>query len=111
MLASVVILSCPVAAGVVFCVAVVPLLSLAVVCAAPLVVSVLFVAELLAKLLTVLLAKLLTVLLAELLTVAGIAGVCAPQAGTIPTLNKVIAKHMGVKRNSEWFDALAWLGL
>ena len=96
-MASVVILSCPVAAGVVFCVAVVPLLSLAVVCAALLVVSVLFVAE----------------LLAELLTVAGIviAGVCAPQAGTTPTLTKVIAKRMGVKRNSEWFDTLDWTGL
>ena len=92
MLASVVILSCAVAAGVVFC-AVLPLLSLAVVCAALLVVSVLFVAELLAKV--------LTELLAELLTVADIAGVCAPQAGTTPTLTKVIAKRMGVKRNSE----------
>ena len=64
MLASVVILSCAAAAGVAFCVAVVPLLSLAVGCAALLVVSVLFVAEV------------LTVLLAELLTVSGIAGVC-----------------------------------
>ena len=97
MLASVVILSCPVAAGVVFCVAVVPLLSLAVVCAALFVVSVLFVAE----------------LLAELLTVAGIVivGVCAPQAGTTPIPTKVIAKRMGVKRNSEWFDTLDWVGL
>ena len=87
MLASVVILSCPVAAGVVFCVAVVPLLSLAVVCAALFVVSVLFVAE----------------LLAELLTVAGIVivGVCAPQAGTTPIPTKAMAKRMGVKRNSE----------
>ena len=97
MLASVVMLSCAVAAGVAFCVAVVPLLSLAVVCAALLVVSVLFVAEVL----TVLLAELLTELLAEILTVAGIAGVCAPQAGTTLTLTKVIAKRMGVKRNSE----------
>ena len=96
-MASVVILSCPVAAGVVFCVAVVPLLSLAVVCAALFVVSVLFVAE----------------LLAELLTVAGIVivGVCAPQAGTTPIPTKVIAKRMGVKRNSEWFDTLDWVGL
>ena len=99
MLASVVILSCAAAAGVAFCVAVVPLLSLAVGCAALLVVSVLFVAEV------------LTVLLAELLTVSGIAGVCAPQAGTIPTLTKAIAKRMGVKRNSEWFDTLDWVGL
>ena len=53
--------------------------------------------ELLAKVLTELLAE----LLAELLTVAGIAGVCAPQAGTTLTLTKVIAKRMGVKRNSE----------
>ena len=90
-------LSCPVAAGMAFCVAVVPLLSLAVVCAAPLVVSVLFVAEVL----TVLLAELLNELLAELLTVADIIGVCAPQAGTTLTLTKVIAKRMGVKRNSE----------
>ena len=95
MLASVVMLSCAVAAGVAFCVAVVPLLSLAVVCAALLVVSVLFVAE----------------LLAELLTVADIIGVCAPQAGTTLTLTKVIAKRMGVKRNSEWFDTLDWAGL
>ena len=97
MLASVVILSCPVAAGVVFCVAVVPLLSLAVVCAALFVVSVLFVAE----------------LLAELLTVAGIVivGVCAPQAGTTPIPTKAMAKRMGVKRNSEWFDTLDWVGL
>ncbi len=109
MLASVVMLSCSVAAGMVFCVAVVPLLSLAVVCAALLVVSVLVVAELLAKVLTVLLAK----VLAELLTVAGIVivGVCAPQAGTTLTLTKVIAKRMGVKRNSEWFDTLDWAGL
>ena len=107
MLASVVILSCAVAAGMAFCVAVVLLLSLAVVCAALFVVSVLFVAEVL----TVLLAGLLTELLAEILTVAGIADVCAPQAGTTPTLTKAIAKRMGVKRNSEWFDALAWLGL
>ena len=50
-----------------------------------------------------LLAKVLTELLAELLTVAGIVivGVCAPQAGTTLTLTKVIAKRMGVKRNSE----------
>jgi len=102
-LASVVILSCAAAAGVAFCVAVVPLLSLAVVCATLLVVSVLFVTELLAKV--------LNELLAELLTVAGIAGVCAPQAGTIPTLTKAIAKRMGVKRNSEWFDTLDWAGL
>ena len=107
MLASVVMLSCPIAVGVVFCVAVVPLLSFAVVCAALLGISVLFVAELLAKILTVLLAE----VLAELLTVADIAGVCAPQAGTIPTLNKVIAKHMGVKRNSELFDTLDLAGL
>ena len=107
MLASVVILSCAAAAGVAFCVAVVPLLSLAVGCAALLVVSVLFVAEVL----TVLLAELLTELLAELLTVADIIGVCAPQAGTIPTLTKAIAKHMGVKRNSECFDTLDWVGL
>ena len=55
-------------------------------------VSVLFVAE----------------LLAELLTVAGIVivGVCAPQAGTTLTLTKVIAKRMGVKRNT-----LYWAGL
>ena len=103
MLASVVILCCAVAAGVAFCVAVVPLLSLAVVCAALLVVSVLFVAELLAKV--------LTEILAELLTVADIIGVCAPQAGTTLTLTKVIAKRMGVKRNSEWFDTLDWAGL
>ena len=103
MLASVVMLSCAVAAGMIFCVAVVPLPSLAVVCATLLVVSVLFVAELLAKV--------LNELLAELLTVAGIAGVCAPQAGTIPTLTKAIAKRMGVKRNSEWFDTLDWAGL
>ena len=97
MLASVVILSCAAAAGVAFCVAVVPLLSLAVVCAALLVVSVLFVAE----------------LLAELLTVAGIVivGVCAPQAGTTPIPTKAMAKRMGVKRNSEWFDTLDWVGL
>ena len=97
MLVSVVTLSCAVAAGVVFCVAVVRLLSLAVVCAALFVVSVLFVAE----------------LLAELLTVAGIVivGVCAPQAGTTPIPTKVIAKRMGVKRNSEWFDTLDWVGL
>ena len=96
-MASVVILSCAAAAGVAFCVAVVPLLSLAVVCAALFVVSVLFVAE----------------LLAELLTVAGIVivGVCAPQAGTTPIPTKVIAKRMGVKRNSEWFDTLDWVGL
>ena len=100
-------LSCAVAAGVVFCVAVVRLLSLALFCAALFVVSVLFVTELLAKVLTELLAE----LLAELLTVADIIGVCAPQAGTTPTLTKAIAKRMGVKRNSEWFDALAWLGL
>ena len=98
MLASVVILSCAAAAGVAFCVAVVPLLSLAVVCATLLVVSVLFVAELLAKV--------LNELLAELLTVADIIGVCAPQAGTIPTLTKAIAKRMGVKRNT-----LDWVGL
>ena len=102
MLASVVMLSCAVAAGMIFCVAVVPLPSLAVVCAALLVVSVLFVTELLAKVLTELLAE----LLAELLTVADIIGVCAPQAGTTPTLTKAIAKRMGVKRNSEWFDTL-----
>ena len=107
MLASVVILSCAVAAGVVFCVAVLPLLSLAVVCAALFVVSVLFVAELLAKVLTELLAE----VLAELLTVADIAGVCAPQAGTTPIPTKAIAKRMGVKRNSEWFDTLDWMGL
>ena len=107
MLASVVILSCAAAAGVAFCVAVVPLLSLAVVCATLLVVSVLFVAELLAKVLNELLAE----LLAELLTVADIIGVCAPQAGTIPTLTKVIAKRMGVKRNSECLDTLDWAGL
>ena len=95
MLASVAILSCAAAAGVAFCIAVVPLLSLAVFCAALLVVSVLFVAE----------------LLAELLTVADIIGVCAPQAGTIPTLTKANAKRMGVKRNSEWFDTLDWAGL
>ena len=97
MLASVVILSCAAAAGVAFCVAVVPLLSLAVVCAALFVVSVLFVAE----------------LLAELLTVAGIVivGVCAPQAGTTPIPTKAMAKRMGVKRNSEWFDTLDWVGL
>ena len=97
MLASVVILSCAAAAGVAFCVAVVPLLSLAVGCAALLVVSVLFVAE----------------LLAELLTVAGIVivGVCAPQAGTTPIPTKAMAKRMGVKRNSEWFDTLDWVGL
>jgi len=76
---------------------------LGVVCARLLVVSVLFGAELLAKV--------LTELLAELLTVADIAGVCAPQAGTTPTLTKVIAKRMGVKRNSEWFDTLDWTGL
>ncbi|UAY37254.1 hypothetical protein LAJ61_00645 [Moraxella osloensis] len=97
------ILSCPVAAGVVFCVAVVPLLSLAVICAALLVVSVLFVAEVLAKV--------LTELLAEVLTVADIIGVCAPQAGTTPTLTKVIAKRMGVKRNSECLDTLDWIRL
>ena len=94
-MASVVMLSCAVAAGVVFCVAVAPLLSLAVVCAALFVVSVLFVAE----------------LLAELLTVAEIIGVCAPQAGTTPIPTKAIAKRMGVKRNSEWFDTLDWVGL
>ena len=104
-MASVVILSCAAAAGVAFCVAVVPLLSLAVVCATLLVVSVLFVAELLAKV--------LTELLAELLTVAGIVivGVCAPQAGTTPIPTKAMAKRMGVKRNSEWFDTLDWAGL
>ena len=94
-MASVVILSCAVAAGMVFCVAVVPLLSLALFCAALLVVSLLFVAELLAK----------------VLTVADIIGVCAPQAGTTLTLTKVIAKRMGVKRNSEWFDTLDWARL
>ena len=96
-MASVVMLSCAVAAGVVFCAGVVPLLSLAVVCAALFVVSVLFVAE----------------LLAELLTVAGIVivGVCAPQAGTTPIPTKAMAKRMGVKRNSEWFDTLDWVGL
>ena len=105
-------LSCAVAAGVVFCVAVVPLPSLAVVCAALLVVSVLFVTELLAKVLTELLAKVLTELLAELLaellTVADIIGVCAPQAGITPTPTptKAIAKRMGVKRNT-----LDWVGL
>ena len=94
-MASVVILSCAAAAGVAFCVAVVPLLSLAVVCATLLVVSVLFVTELLAKV--------LNELLAELLTVAGIAGVCAPQAGTTPIPTKIIAKRMGVKRNTlDW---------
>ena len=106
-MASVVMLSRAVAAGVVFCVAVVPLVSLAVVCAALLVVSVLFVAELLAKVLTELLAE----VLAELLTVADMAGVCAPQAGTTPIPTKAIAKRMGVKRNSEWFDTLDWVGL
>ena len=110
-MASVVILSCAVAAGVVFCVAVLPLLSLAVVCAALFVVSVLFVAELLAKVLTELLAEVLAEVLAELLTVADIAGVCAPQAGTTPIPTKAIAKRMGVKRNSEWFDTLDWMGL
>ena len=110
-MASVVILSCAAAAGVAFCVAVVPLLSLAVVCAALFVVSVLFVAELLAKVLTVLLAELLTELLAELLTVAGIADVCAPQAGTTPTLTKAIAKRMGVKRKSECLATLDWVRL
>ena len=103
MLPSVVMLSCAVAAGVAFCVAVVPLLSLAMFCAALLLVSVLFVAELLAKVLTVLLAK--------VLTVADIIGVCAPQAGTTPIPTKAIAKRMGVKRNSEWFDTLDWVGL
>ena len=100
-------LSCAVAAGMIFCVAVVPLPSLAVVCAALLVVSVLFVAEVL----TVLLAELLTELLAELLTVADIIGVCAPQAGTIPIPTKAIAKRMGVKRNSECVDTLDWVEL
>lgn len=104
-------LSCAVAAGVVFCVAVVPLLSLALFCAASLVVSVLFVAEVLTVLLAELLTELLAEVLAELLTVADIAGVCAPQAGTIPTLTKVIAKRMGVKRNSECLDTLDWAGL
>jgi len=56
------------------------------------VVSVLFVAEVLAELLTV-------------------AGVCAPQAGTTLTLTKAIAKRMGVKRNSKWFDTLDWTEL
>ena len=102
MLASVVMLSCAVAAGVAFCVAVVPLLSLALFCAVLFVVSVLFVAELLAKVLTDLLAE----VLAKLLTVADIIGVCAPQAGTIPTLTKAIANRMGVKRNT-----LDWVGL
>ena len=102
MLASVVMLSCAVAAGVAFCVAVVRLLSLALFCAALLVVNVLFVAEVLAKVLTVLSAE----ISAELLTVADIIGVCAPQAGTTLTLTKVIAKRMGVKRNT-----LYWAGL